>query len=43
MGSVKGVFYRKMVLFAGLFLASVSSLWLTLFDFLNEGAGDQEG
>jgi hypothetical protein len=44
MGSVKGVFYRKMVLYAGFFLAFVSSLWLTLFDFLNRasnmGGGD---
>ena len=35
MGSTKGVFYLKMVLFAGFFLASVSRLWLTLFGFLN--------
>lgn len=35
MGSTKGVFYLKMVLFAGFFLASVSRLWLTLFGFVN--------
>ncbi|KAF5457142.1 hypothetical protein F2P56_021271 [Juglans regia] len=35
MDSVKGVFYPKIVLFAGFLLASVSSLCCTLFGFLN--------
>lgn len=35
MGSEKGVFYLKMVLVAGFFLASVSRLLFTLFRFIN--------
>ncbi|XP_041004517.1 uncharacterized protein LOC121249781 [Juglans microcarpa x Juglans regia] len=35
MDSVKRVFYIKIVLFAGLLLASVSRLWISLFGYLN--------